>query len=238
MTSATHKLADPVFRAVGDSAVLIEFGSTIDDPIHDAVLRLDSAVRQADIEGVIENVPAYTSLLVGYNPLITDYVTVKSAVAECLSSPLESTQTPKTWTIPACYNHTFGPDLATVSSLSKLSVEEVISAHLHAQYKVYMYGFAAGYAYLGGTPECIRLPRKSAPVNHVPAGSVIIAGPQALITTIDMPSGWWIIGRTLMTPLQSDEDRPFLFDIGDRVKFEAISEDEFTEQLHAQGGDA
>jgi inhibitor of KinA len=59
-------------------------------------------------------------------------------------------------------------------------------------------------------------------VRDVPAGSVIIAGPQCLVTTLTMPTGWSIIGRSPTRILTGDPERPFLFDVGDRVTFERI----------------
>ncbi len=82
-----------------------------------------------------------------------------------------------------------------------------------------MYGFAPGYAYLSGVPEAIHLPRKPAAVRGYPVGSVMIAGAQCLITTLPMPTGWWVIGRTPLRVLDTDARRPFLFEPGDRVRF-------------------
>jgi inhibitor of KinA len=64
-------------------------------------------------------------------------------------------------------------------------------------------------------------------VRGVAAGSVIIAGPQCLVTTLTMPTGWWIIGRSPTRILTSDPARPFLFDVGDKVRFRRISRAEF-----------
>ena len=75
-----------------------------------------------------------------------------------------------------------------------------------------MYGFSPGYAYLTGVPSALHLPRKDAAVPAVPAGSVIIAGGQCLITALTMPTGWWIIGRSPLRVLRPKADRPFLFD--------------------------
>jgi inhibitor of KinA len=59
-------------------------------------------------------------------------------------------------------------------------------------------------------------------VRGIPAGSVIVAGPQCLVTTIDMPTGWSVIGRSPTRVLRPEADQPFLFDPGDRVVFERI----------------
>ena len=66
-----------------------------------------------------------------------------------------------------------------------------------------------------------------AAVRGVAAGSVLVAGPQCLVTTLTMPTGWWIIGRSPTRILSDDEDRPFLLDVDDRVTFKRISRAEF-----------
>lgn len=228
--ASNGKITDPIFRPVGDTGVMVEFGDCIDDQIHDAVLQLDAVVQQSGIDGIVENIPAYASLLVIYDPLINDFEGLCVALKKCLSHKASNSLETNEWCIPVCYSPAYGQDLRAVASMQNLTVEEVIRQHTSATYKVYMYGFAAGYAYLGGTPQSIQLPRKQAPVNNVPTGSILIAGPQALISTIEMPSGWWIIGRALKTPLQTESPQPFLFNVGDTVRFTSISEDEFTQQ--------
>ena len=37
-----------------------------------------------------------------------------------------------------------------------------------------------------------------------------------------MPAGWWVLGRSPARILTGDPDRPFLFDVGDRVRFTRI----------------
>ena len=127
------------------------------------------------------------------------------------------------------------PDLESVAGACNLSVEQVIAAHLAGDYAVYLYGFAPGYAYLAGTPRSIQLPRKPAPVRDVPAGTVIIAGPQCIVTTLQMPAGWWRIGRSPTPILREDEARPFLFDVGDRVCFKRITRNDYDTAMKARG---
>jgi len=60
-------------------------------------------------------------------------------------------------------------------------------------------------------------------VRGVPAGSVIIAAGQCIVTTLTMPTGWWIIGHSPTLILDPTGAQPFLFDVGDRVKFRRVS---------------
>src|SRR2546430_10510728 len=102
----------------------------------------------------------------------------------------------KRWHIPACYDPPHGEDIAEAATLLGLPEERVISLHLGALYRVYMYGFAPGYTFLGGLPQELTLLRRAVPRTPAPAGSLLIAGGQALIASCAMPTGWYGIGRT------------------------------------------
>ena len=41
-------------KPVGDQAVLAVFGDSIDEEVNRRVMELDAAIREADVEGVIE----------------------------------------------------------------------------------------------------------------------------------------------------------------------------------------
>ena len=212
----------PTYRPVGGHAVLVEFGATIDKRIHDQVVKLDAALKVAPFEGFVEAVPAYASILVCFDPLVADHRTTEAAIAERLTAEVpEAIGAMRE--VEVCYDPEFAPDLAAVAEASGLLPEDVISAHLSGDYSVFMYGFAPGYAYLAGVPEAIPVP-----IRGIAAGSVLIAGPQCLVSTLTMPTGWWIIGRspTKILDAASDE-RPFLFDVGDAVRFRRISRAEF-----------
>ena len=144
-------------------------------------------------------------------------------VEHLLDRPSDAVAEPAIHRVGVCYDDAYGPDLHAVAAARSLSVDAVIASHLAGEYRVAMYGFAPGYAYMAGVPDEIQVPRKPSPVRDVPGRSVIIAGPQCLITTMAMPTGWSIIGRAGVDVLRDDADRPFLFDVGDRVVFERVS---------------
>lgn len=218
----------PRCRPVADRALLVEFGDAVAREFHDRVVQLDAALAAAPFDGFTEAVPAYASILVCFDPVVTDHETVEDKVSALIARGAAAIAAGTLREVEVCYDPDFAPDLGPVAEASGLTPEEVAEAHLLGDYSVSMYGFAPGYAYLAGVPEAIRLPRKQAAVRGVPAGSVIIAGPQCLVTTLTMPTGWWIIGRSPTRILRGeDAERPFLFDVGDRVRFRRISRQEF-----------
>ncbi len=219
--------AFPQVRPVADHAVLVEFGEIIRDDIHARVLALDAAIAHAPFPGFIEAIPAFASLFVDFDPLVTDFETVRRLLDPMIAAATTFEAPSQVREVLVCYDEDFGPDLKGVAERTGKSVEEVIATHLSGDYGVYMYGFAPGYAYLAGVPADLRVPRKPAAIRNIAAGSVVIAGPMCLVTTLIMPTGWWIIGRSPTRILGEDESRPVLFDVGDRVRFKRISREEY-----------
>lgn len=213
----------PRFVPVGDAALLVEFGSETTDEIVAAVASLDAALAAAPPPGFREAVPALVNLLVDFDPLVTDHPTIEATARALVTRDHLVERAVSERVVRVCYDSGLGPDLAAVADACAMSVDAVIAAHLAGDYRVAMYGFAPGYAYLTGVDPSIQVPRKPAAVRDVAADSVIIAGPQCIVTTLTMPTGWSIIGRSV-TPILSfdDDDRAFLFDVGDRVRFERI----------------
>lgn len=224
----------PRFRPVADRALLVEFGDTIDAETHRRVRHLDMALAAKPFAGFAEAVPAYASVLVAFDPLRIDHAGTQAAVAALLEEDRAVPESRAVREVLVCYDREFAPDLAGVAERTGLSEEEVIAAHLAGDYRVFMYGFAPGYAYLGGVESAIRLARKQSAVRDVPAGSVIIAGPQCLVTTLTMPTGWWVIGRS-PTRILGDSPQQFLFEVGDAVRFRRIDRDTYRSERRAAG---
>jgi inhibitor of KinA len=222
------------FSAIADHALLVTFAQELSDAAHAHVIALDMALGTNVPVGVIETVPALVNLLVSFDPIATDHLTVQKHVGACLEELKLQEIAGGRRCVQVCYEPPFAPDLDAVASATGLSREAVINAHLEGDYRALMYGFAPGYAYLAGVPNQIQVPRKTTPVRDVPAGSVIIAGPQCLVTTLTMPTGWSNIGRSPTPIFTGDPEHPFLFDVGDNVTFERI--DCTTYQRLSQGG--
>lgn len=211
---------------VADHAVLVEFGETIEDGIVAQVAALDRRLAARPFPGFLEAVPAFASLMVVFDPMKTDHDAVVAALDALRAAPeSEAGAAPSAIVdVEVCYEgDDLAPDLAAVATMQGLPVDAIVAAHLRGDYRVVMYGFAPGYAYLSGAPAEISPPRKSAAVRDVPAGTVIVAAGMCIVTTLDMPTGWWRIGRSPTPILRPHDARPFLFETGDRVRFRAIT---------------
>jgi inhibitor of KinA len=214
-------LRGPTYTPIADHGLLVSFADAISDEASAAVIALDRALADSPPAGLRECVPAFVSLLVDFDPLITDHARMKSEVERLQRSASSAPLGGRLREIDVCYE-TLSPDLAAVAQASGLSIDAVINCHLQGDYRVRMYGFAPGYAYMSGVPSPIQVPRKASPVRDVPDGAVLIAGPQCLVTTLTMPTGWSIIGRSPTRILARDQEAPFLLDVGDTVRFKRI----------------
>ena len=215
----------PHFKPVSDCALLVELGTVVDDEINRLVISLDRAIARAAIVGVDEVVPALVNLLVIFDPLKTDHAGIQTAVSALFPLGDSVKETGKHHVLDVCYELEFSSDLDAVAKACGISTEAVINAHAGAEYRVSMYGFAPGFGYLSGLPAEIHVPRKKAPIRDVATGSILIAGPQCLTTTLIMPSGWSIIGRSNAKIITGRPDKPFLFDVGDTITFRRVGSD-------------
>ncbi len=213
-----------------DSSLLVRFGETIDPVQHRQVLALLRALAERREPGIVNLHPAYASLLIEFDPLRIGVEEISALLAGVDLGTAPDETTCRRHEIPVCYDPELGPDLADVSDLTGLSGEEIVALHTAPEYLIYFLGFSPGFAYLGGLPAALIVPRLASPRKLVPAGSVAIGGEQTGIYPKNSPGGWRIIGRTparLFTP--SDEQHPTLFQPGDRVRFSSISRSRFEE---------
>ena len=119
-----------------------------------------------------------------------------------------------------------------------LSPAQIIDLHLGARYRVYMYGFAPGFVFLGGLPPELTIPRRAVPRAPALPGALLIAAGQALIASCAMPTGWYAIGRTPVKMFDPRRAQSFLVGIGDEICFERIDRAAFDAlSLAAEAGE-
>ena len=129
--------------------------------------------------------------------------------------------------IPVSYDGELGPDLGEVAARAGLTPEQVVALHTSGNYFVQAIGFAPGFAYLGGLPEKLHTPRRATPRTQVPAGAVGIGGALTGVYPLVTPGGWNLIGRTPLKMFDPSRAEPALVRAGDRVRFRAITAEEF-----------
>lgn len=194
----------------GRRAVLVE----VDD-----VLGYQAAVSDIAPDGVEELVPAARTLLVRFDPAVTDADRLCAVLREV--SPVDSAPPVATEVvIPVVYD---GEDLADVAAEAGLSVAALISLHSQGSYVSAFCGFAPGFAYLSGLDPALHVSRRATPRTRIPAGSVAIAGEYSAVYPNASPGGWRLLGRTEAPVWDVERDPPNLLPPGTRVRFEAVT---------------
>jgi inhibitor of KinA len=213
---------------LGDSAIRISFGNEIDVSAHYQINQFLQNFRRQKIAGVIECVPAYTSIGIFYDPAKIRYSKLEKMVYCILESATGLKPiSPIVYNIPVYYGGKTGPDLQYVAKYNNLSEKEVIHLHSNKEYLVHMIGFVPGFPYLGGLNKRISSPRLERPRAKIAAGSVGIGGDQTGIYPAEVPSGWRIIGITPLTLFDIEDDKPSLLSAGNYVSFFPVEHEEF-----------
>jgi len=220
----------PRFLPAGERALVVEFGTRIDDAINRRVLALASLLRTQHVgkNGVQAIVPTYRSLSVMYDPQRLSFEALRQLLLACIAT-LDENLAPATrrWRVPVCYGGAHGADLVSLAAAHDLTPEAVIALHTAPRYRIYMIGFLPGFAYLGGLDPQLHTPRRAAPRTITPAGSISIGGQQTAVASVAGPSGWHMLGRTPWRGFDLRRSPAFLFTAGDEVVFTPIDDDEF-----------
>ena len=223
-------------EAFGEAAVIVLLGGGIDEASYRQLAALSKAIQASPPRGLAELVPAYNSLLVVFDPLLSDTATMTTAVQAMASAlpPLAEDAAKDIIELPVAYGGEYGPDLESVAANAGLSADEVIAIHSSRPYLVYMLGFTPGFPYLGGMDQRIAAPRLKTPRTKVPAGAVGIADAQTGVYPLESPGGWNLIGRTPLALFDPERQVPALLAPGKYVRFVPIEHSGY-DGLHSPG---
>ena len=214
----------------GEAAVLVEVGRDVDEATNRRVLALRDAIEGAPdlASSVGAMVAGYASLLVPYAP---DGISVEALEARLTSLAADASTAVRqeaspvsesdTIVVPVRYGGAEGPDLEDVASRLGRHPDDVVEMHQSRVYRVYLLGFAPGFAYLGRLPEALHLPRRAEPRLRVPAGSVAIASAQTAVYPFSTAGGWHLLGRTDVRFWDPAAASPAVLEPGDHVRFVA-----------------
>ncbi len=210
----------PRVQPVGDRAVTVELGPSLDEETVGRVRALDDRLRERGVPGILETVPAYASLLVLYDPDRLAFAEIKSLLLELGCYLRAATHTHRLVEIPTLYD---GQDLDDVAGACGLHRGDVIELHSSVEYRVLMLGFSPGFGYMGFVDERLRVPRRKTPRTRVPAGSVAVAGAQTGVYPRALPGGWNLLGRSSLTLFDPGSRDPSVLAPGDRVRFVSVA---------------
>lgn len=217
------------FYPLGERMVLVEFEPLVSVAVNQKVHNYAAHIRKAKLGGVLQVIPAFSSLCVEYNPLQVSFHQLVQQLQSLDSPSCAEVRTDRIFHIPVAYGGSLGEDLPSVAGLTGKTEQEVISLHAGTTYNVYMLGFIAGCPYCGELDESLAIPRRKEPRLRVEKGSIGIANRQTFVYSVGSPGGWNIIGRTPMKTFDPFASPPTPFAAGQQIKFIPISEGQFAQ---------
>ncbi|HME50209.1 allophanate hydrolase subunit 1 [Mycobacterium sp.] len=199
----------------GDQGLLLQLDSTAE------VLAWTAALREADLLGVLDIVPASRTVLIKlagrrYQP------GTRQRLEKLRVTPQDALVSPGhvDVVIDVVYG---GPDLAEVGQATGLGEAGVIAAHTGTPWRVGFSGFSPGFAYLVGGDPRLEVARRDEPRTRVPAGSVGLAGEFSGVYPRESPGGWQVIGHTAAVLWDIARAEPALLAPGMSVRFREVS---------------
>ena len=215
-------------HSAGESALIVYLGEQTSPEISARVQALAAALEDSLGADLVDLVPSYASLLVIYDAMATDHLSVTHRIHEAAES-LEAIAAGdgQEIVLPVYYHPEAGEDLEALAARADISVDDVIALHSGTEYRVYAIGFAPGFPYMGEVDARIAAPRLSTPRQKVPRGAVAIADRQTAVYPAPSPGGWNLIGRCPVRMFDPDKDPVMPVSVGDRVRFEPIDRARF-----------
>lgn len=221
---------------VTPTSLMVSFGEVFTDSNAQKVEQFLSALTASSPFWLVDYIPSYTTVLIHYREGMA--AKVQSAIDQLLITMAAEDQAGssenviaghqgKTVVIPVCYDSALALDLLETADELGLSVADLVEKHTAMTYRCYALGFLPGFAFLGRLPDELVVPRLARPRERLPAGSVAIAEQQTTVYPSETPGGWRIIGRTPMPMFFPERNPPIRIEVGDTVRFSAISREEF-----------
>ncbi|MDX2202951.1 MAG: 5-oxoprolinase subunit PxpB [Hyphomicrobiaceae bacterium] len=216
-------MTTPCFLDAGDTALVVEFGRDVDRHASALVLALADRVAAAAIDGVVETLPTFRSLMVHYDPLRLSAPDLRARIRPLLEGLTAAEQSGRRWSLPACYDPSISLDLVEVAERTRLSVDDVIRVHSATTFHVYMLGFLPGFPYMGDLPPALELPRRQTPRVRMPKGAVAIAMRMCSVYSLESPGGWHVLSLTPALLWDPRRESAGLLAAGDKVSFVPVS---------------
>ncbi len=220
-------------QIAGENALILYFADTVSDDVSQKIQDMAKGLSRHVGNVLIDMVPSYASLMVIFNPLLTDHLKVRLLIREVIREAAQGASQQNTdakgsvITLPAYYGLDAAPDLENLAENAGLSCQEVIDIHTAMQYRVYAIGFAPGFAYLGEVDARIAAPRLATPRKKVPKGAVAIADRQTAVYPAVSPGGWNLIGLCPVDMFNPNANPTMPVQVGDKVQFKSIEREEF-----------
>ncbi len=224
---------DAKFLTVGVDGLSVEFGNDISIKTNDKVNSFQKVLNENPIDGIIETLQTYRSLMIFYDPEVVLYHDLVERCKLLLSKMQDTKETTSTRTVcevPVVYGGEYGFDLEEVASYNNKTPQEIIDIHSSNYALIYMFGFLPGMGYFGSNNGLV-MPRRTSPRLKVEGGSIIIWNDQTIIFPNTSPTGWNVIGHTPIKLFDLENENPFILKAGWWIKFVPVDQQTHDEIL-------
>ena len=220
----------------GVDGLVVRFAERLNDDANRAAIGLRAALSADPPPGMVEAASALASVFVRFDPGATGFDVLAEDVRHRVEAgfPESTAAGGRLWTIPAVFGGARAPGLEAAAMAAGLSPEAAIRDLTSATVRVLAIGFAPGQPYLGELPPAWDIPRLPDLID-VPEGALVLAIRQFVLFANPSPTGWGHVAQTAFRPFRPDDDEPFAFQPGDKVRFRAVSEGEL-DGFGADGG--
>ncbi|MDQ2755431.1 MAG: allophanate hydrolase subunit 1 [Actinomycetota bacterium] len=218
------------FHEYGDAGILVELdGLDADDRWREAQ-HLGAWLRRAPPLGLVDVVASFASVFVSFDPLVTDFATLQSALYAAPPAGPE-TAPRRAFVVPIVYGGDHGPDLQQVAELLDISPADLVELHTSGGWTVRFVGSPAGAPLMDGPRLPASVPRLETPRARLQPGSVGLSGFQCVIYNAASPGGWQLIGRTPAKLFDVTTPPYVVYRPGDQLRFMSIGVDAWTDYV-------
>ena len=220
----------------GDQFLTIEIGDEMSLRANFRVIGIDKAIKEARIDGVIETLPGWRSMLLHYDSLKIRTADVISEIKKVLADVAEINEVPsRLIELPVKYKGKWGPDIGIVAEQNGITEDEVVRIHSETIHWVGMVGFTPGSPQLMQLKpaQLLSVPKYKSPRLYTPQGTIGLGGSLTAIYPVPSPGGYQMIGLCPVPvydrfqSLEAFEASPVLLRIGDRIQFISVDAEEF-----------
>lgn len=199
---------------LSDRAILVEYAN------QDAVLAHYAGLRQAQLAGVLELVPAARTLMLRFDPTL---ISARQLAARVRATAAAEQTTAEAREVVIDVSYT-GDDLDEVAGILGISTQELVRRHSETPWRGAFAGFAPGFVYFISDDPLFQVPRRTSPRTRIPAGALALADNFSGIYPRESPGGWQLIGRTAARMWDLTRTPPALVQPGQTVRFRPTRE--------------
>lgn len=217
------------FYPLGDHALIIKANNF--DHIRKITPHIQKIIKNIPI---IDIMATLESIVIIYDAMQCDFATICDIGENILYELHEKAHHPyqrNIYKLPIYYNNgdigEYTQDFKFLCNHLSLSPTQLIANHTSQHAEVLMIGFQPGFLHAGMMSDEWNIPRATKIKPKVRAGTVCVAICQSVITTIDTPTGWHVIGQTPFLNFSLNHNPPIMIKAGDIIQYQSINYHDF-----------